>query len=859
MSVVAQGFVVDEEGLTDEEAARRLLADGPNELPTEAQRSLSRQVVDVLREPMLLLLVVAGAVNFVLAEPLDGSILMVFVVVVVAISVYQEHRTESALTALRDLSSPRALVRRSGQQQRIAGRDVVVGDVVFLAEGDRIPADIVLVECANFTVDESALTGESVPVRKFRATDEPHDRVGAPGGEASPFSYSGTLAVAGHAIGVVAATGAHTVLGGIGTALRQTETTRTRLQQEIEKLVRVIALLAVVVAVTVVVAYGLTRHRWLDAALAGTATAMAMLPEEFPVVLTVFLALGAWRMSRHHVLTRRPPVIEALGAATVVCVDKTGTLTENRMKVAALATHEWIQVRDAHVIGDELHPLVEYAMLASPIDPFDPTDRAFRVFGDLTLAATEHLHPDWILEREYPLSDHLLALSHVWRAPGSRQHLVASKGAPEAIVDLCHLAPHDAEVVMALVASAAAEGHRVLGVAVARFDAALELPSEAHDFEFEFVGLAALHDPVRPTAITAVGQCAAAGIRTVMITGDNRTTAQAIAREVGLARVDHVVNGSDFAAMSDSERVLAAASTDVFARMVPEQKLQLVRALQSSGEVVAMTGDGVNDAPALRAADIGIAMGQRGTDVAREAAALVITDDDFTSIATGVRMGRGIYDNARKAMAYIVAVHVPIVGMSLLPLFVRSWPVVLLPTQIAFLELIIDPACSVVFESEQTDPRIMEQPPRSRGARLFDRTSLWLSVAQGCGTLAAAVATYLVCVARGLSADEVRSATFVTLVLSNLGLIMVNRSWRLSLVATFRERRNPTLGWIVASALAVLTAVLLLPGGRRVFRLGNLSFPSLLLAAGFSIAGLAWFEGWKAWRRFREGAPAPLR
>ncbi len=429
-------------GLTSEEAARLLGTEGPNELPTAQKRNLLQQAWGVVRQPMLLLLLGAGTVNFLLAEPLDGAILMSFVVVVIAISIFQEHKTENALAALRDLSSPRALVLRDGRQQRIAGRDVVRGDVVLLSEGDRVPADATLFDCVNFSVDESALTGESVPVRK--AAIPVGASLGRPGGDATPWVFSGTLVVKGHGMALVQETGSGTELGRIGTALRTIEPERTRLQREIDRLVGVIAVLGVAAAAIIVVAYGLTRGRWLEGVLAGIATAMAILPEEFPVVLTVFLALGAWRMSQRHVLTRRAPVIETLGSATVVCVDKTGTLTTNSMTVRELVVDGLVHVLDERPLPEQFHSIGEFAVLASPIDPFDPMDRAFKDLGRDYLANTEHLHGDWELVREYSLTEHLLALSHVWRSPDHRRYVIAAKGAPEAIADLCHLAPDSA-------------------------------------------------------------------------------------------------------------------------------------------------------------------------------------------------------------------------------------------------------------------------------------------------------------------------------------------------------------------------------------------------------------------------------
>jgi Ca2+-transporting ATPase len=846
-------------GLSTDEAARRLLEDGPNELPTARKRSLLEQAWAVVSQPMLLLLVVAGTVNFVLAEPLDGALLMSFVVVVIAISIVQERKTENALAALRDLSAPRALVLRDGVQTRVAGRDVVRGDLVLLTEGDRVPADAVLLDSVNFSADESALTGESVPVRKVAFEgDGGEASMGRAGGEATPWVFSGTLVVRGRGMALVKGTGSGTEIGRIGTALRDIEQDRTPLQKEIDRLVRAVAVLGVAAAVVVVVVYGLTRGRWLEGILAGIATAMAMLPEEFPVVLTVFLAIGAWRMSKKHVLTRRPPVVETLGSATVLCVDKTGTLTMNSMTVRELVVDGRTWALGDEPLPAQLYELAELAVLASPVDPFDPMDKAFREVGERYLAGTGRLHPDWQLAREYPLTENLLAMAHAWQPAPGRGYVVATKGAPEAVAELCRLDAADRAALDAQVADATAGGRRVLGVARAAYDGSAVLPDEQRAFAFDYVGLAALQDPVRPGVPEAVAECATAGVRTVMITGDYPGTALAIAREIGLDHEAGVITGPELAGLPDDELARRIRTVSVFARMVPEQKLRLVRALKVDGEVVGMTGDGVNDAPALRASDIGIAMGKRGTDVAREAADLVITDDDFASIAGGVRQGRGIFDNLRKAMAYIIAVHLPIVGMSLVPVFVADWPLVLLPVQIAFLELIIDPACSIVFEAEQIDPDVMRQPPRRAGEPIFRLRILLISALQGLSVFAGALTVYLWSVLSGRPDAATRSITFATLVIGNLALILVNRSWRLPVWRTFRERRNPTLRWILPVAAAVLVMMVSIPAVRRTFDLGAMSLGDWVIALAAGVLGLVWFEIYKAVGR-PGSAEAPRR
>ena len=837
-------------GLTAEDATRRLALDGPNELPAARPRNLAQQARDVLREPMLLLLVGAGVLYFLLAEPLDGVILLSFVVLVIAISLYQEHKTERALTALRDLSSPRALVVRDGKQRRIPGREVVRGDTLLLVEGDRVPADSVLVDAVNLAVDESALTGEAVPVRKTAARAPAVDaRMGEPGGDATPWVFSGTLVVKGRGMAVVRDTGANAALGRIGSALRDIKPARTPLQRELGRFVRVIAVCGVVAAAIVAVVLGITRDAWLEGLLVAIGSAMAMLPEEIPVVLTVFLALGAWRMSRHQVLTRRSAAIETLGAANAICVDKTGTLTRNSMQVASLYV-DGAELRvGARELPERFHELVEFAVLASPLDPFDPMDRAFREFGEVALGGTEHLHASWDLVREYPLSEDLLALSHVWRSPHRPDYVIAAKGAPEAIADLCHLPAGERADLDAQVETAADAGLRVLAVARAKFTASERLPAAQHDFDFEYLGLVGVHDPVRPTAADAVASCHRAGIRVVMITGDYPGTARSVAGEVGIDVAGGVLTGPELAAMTDVQLAERVRTVNVFARMLPEQKLQLVRALKTDGDVVGMTGDGVNDAPALRAADIGIAMGARGTDVARESADLVVTDDDFGSIVGGIRRGRGIYDNLHKALAYILAVHVPIFGMTLIPVFVPGWPLVLMPVQIAFLQLVIDPACSIVFEAEQIDPQIMDRPPRRAGAPLFSRRDLTIAGLQGLSVLALTFAVYVWAIVAAKPDDVVRSVAFLTLFVGNLALILVNRSWRLSIRRALRERANPTLKWIVAGAVGMVAVLLSVPAARDAFGFGPLTPLDWLVAFVAGCAAVGWFEIYKRHRR----------
>ncbi len=836
----------DTPGLSEAEAAERLKKEGYNELPSAKSRSFFAIAFEVVREPMFLLLIGGGAIYLLLGDVQEAVMLLGFVFVVMGITLYQERKTERALEALRDLSSPRALVIRDSLQKRIAGREVVRGDIIVVSEGDRIPADAILVSSVNLSIDESLLTGESIPVRKAAATGPV--AITRPGGDDLPFVYSGTLAVQGYGVARVEATGLNTELGKIGRALQSIESEQTLLQKETGSLVRRLALIGLTLCTLVVVVYGLTRHNWLNGLLAGITLAMAMLPEEFPVVLTIFLALGAWRISKKRVLTRRVPAVETLGSAGVLCVDKTGTLTLNQMAVRAVFAGNRLYIIDgnAGAIPEDLHETVEFSILASQVDPFDPMEKALRELGDKTLSNTEHLHADWTLVQEYPLSKNLLAMSRVWRSVDRKNYVIAAKGAPEAIFDICHMDEKEVRALSEKINAMASEGLRVLGVAKAAFDESA-LPDGQHDFRFVFLGLIGLADPVRPGVAEAIRECYAAGIRVVMITGDYPVTAQNIGKQIGLTGLENVITGHELDTMDDTELQRRIGKVNIFARVVPEQKLRLVNALKAVGEVVAMTGDGVNDAAALKASNIGIAMGGRGTDVAREASAIVLLDDDFSSIVQAVRMGRRIFDNLKKAMAYILAVHVPIAGMSLLPVLF-NWPLVLLPVHIVFLELIIDPACSIVFEAEPEEANVMHRPPRNLRDPMFNKRTIAFSLLQGVSVLCIVLAVFVVAIYRGQGANEARALSFTTLIIANLGLILTNRSWTRTIFDTLRSP-NTAFWSVLAGALLVLGFVIYVPFLRQLFRFSYLHAADLAICLVAGVVSVLWFEGFKVINR----------
>jgi P-type Ca2+ transporter type 2C len=838
-------------GLTEPEAQARLKTEGFNELPRPDRRTPLRIGLEVLREPMLALLLGAGFIYLLLGDLKEALILLAFAIMSVLITVVQETRTERVLEALRDLTSPRALVIRDGARRRIAGREVARGDLVVLAEGDRVPADAVLVQATDLQADESLLTGESVPVRKTASASIPASRA-RPGGDDLPFVYSGSLVVRGSGIAEVVATGPRSEIGKIGQSLRTLESEPPRLQVQTARLVRLCALGGAAVSVLAIVLYGTLRGGWLDALLAGIAIGMSMLPEEFPVVLTVFMAMGAWRISKARVLTRRAAAIETLGSATVLCTDKTGTLTENRMTITELRLPdgEIFRTRDAGSVATsgKFRELAAHGLLASTPEPFDPMEKAFHTFARDGLDSEDGLPgSEWKLAHGYGLRPELLAMTQLWqRDEKTPEYVVATKGAPEAIAQLCGLGEADMSTVRRAVDAMAAEGLRVLGVAKATHEGE-SFPHSQHEFAFQFLGLVGLADPLRPSVPAAVRDCRSAGIRVVMITGDYPATARAIAQQAGLD-ASEVLTREEIDHLDDSELARRARTAGVFARIMPEQKLRIVKALKADGEIVAMTGDGVNDAPSLKAAHIGVAMGGRGTDVAREASSIVLLDDDFGSIVTAIRLGRRIYDNVRKAMGFIFAVHVPIAGLALLPL-AFGLPIIFGPIHIAFLEMVIDPVCSLVFEAETDEEDVMRRKPHAPDEPLFSWPMIGWSVLQGGLAFGLVAIIFVTALQRGMPGDEARALAFFSLVLSIISLILVNRSFSTSLIMAFR-RPNPALGWILLAVTIILGLSLLWPAASTMFRFGPLHGDDLALTFAAGAVVLIVLELLKhLWRR----------
>lgn len=807
-------------GLTSAAALALLKLNGHNELPKSQKRSLVQFLLMVFKEPMILMLIACASIYLLIGKPSDSLFLFLSIFGIVGITLYQEFRSTRALEALRDLSSPKALVIRDAKELKIPSRDVVKGDILIVNEGDRVAADCVIVKSSHVQVDESLLTGEAVPVVKSLLDK----------GNRSNHLYSSTLITQGQAIAKVVNTGINTEVGKIGASLNVRVVQRTPLQTEIGKLVRVFTIIAVISSVLVTLAYVFTRGDWLQGALAGLAVAMSLMPEEFPVIMTIFLAIGAWRLSKKNVLVRQSTATENLGAITLLCVDKTGTLTLNEMSVAECRTSTQTIVIDSNKavdLPDEIKTVIEYGVLASRRESFDPMEKSIRKVLDLNLSGSKYVHDDWVLEKEYPLTPELMSMTCVWKAGHSSDFQVACKGAPEAIFSLCGFKPEQKSVVLEQVKSMSSQGLRVLAVAKSSYQRAT-LPISQSGFKFTYIGLIGLKDPYRKEVPAAIAECLVAGIRVLMITGDYSGTASKIASDIGLTNPNLVLTGDQIAALSDNELVQKLKETNVFARMVPEQKLRIIKALKSDAQVVAMTGDGVNDAPSLQWADVGISMGGRGTDVAREASDIVLLDDCFTSIVSAISSGRKIFENIKSAMSYIFAVHVSIAGMAIAPILF-GLPVALFPAHIVFLELLIDPACTLIFESDPVDAETMKRPPRKIGSRLFTWREIYMNMLEGVVMLVAVFALYVAGHRAGLSDENNRTLVFCAFVFSNLGLIAINRTH----VFNFKNR---PFNIIASLAIIGLLIVIYLPVLRPLFGFYPISFLEWLIA--LAIAGV---------------------
>lgn len=841
----------DQTGLTPEEAQLRLHEYGPNALSAERSRGPLGIVMGVFREPMFFLLLVGATIYFILGSRVEAGVLLFFVLGVMALTLFQELRAERSLEALKELSAPKARVIRGGEILVIQGTEVVPGDLAMLEEGDNIPADGMVLQSMELFVDESLLTGESVPVSKLPVgiIELPPQEIFRP-----DHVYAGSTVVQGRGSVRISKTGDETVYGSIGKALAAMKTAPTPLQRKTGRLVRRLAVVGLALAIVVVVITFLRGETLLASLLAGIALAMAVIPEEFPVVLTVFMSLGARRLARNNALIRRIPAVETLGSTTVLCVDKTGTLTENRMSVRGLYIHGQLHMAEEDLNDPEDRTLLEAGVLASEKEPYDPMERAF-----LTLAAQRGVAPAALyttheLVHEYAFDVQEKMMAHVWQSDHGTQ--LVAKGSPESLLPLCDIPEKERMAVLQSAEMMAGRGLRVL--AFGETDGvATPYRERFQEYTLRFLGLIGLKDPARAGIAEAVAGAQAAGVRIIMITGDHPATARAIGHEIGLDNHEHVLTGKELDRLTPEELADEVARTSIFARVVPEHKLRIVEALQSLGEIAGMTGDGVNDAPALKKADIGIAMGMRGTEVARQAADMVLLDDNFTTITYSIQDGRRIYDNIRKAMAYILVIHIPIALTALL-VPILGLPLLLLPAYIVLLELLIDPTCSIVFEGQAGEPDIMQRPPREPGEPLVDRSLLLQTISQGLAVLAVVLGVYYY-LAHGMALNAgvldpqgklARTFSLAVLIFAAIALVIENLSLRDSLITGLKDHSNRARFFVNGLALAALLLVIYLPPLHGLFYTVPLSAMGLATAAGIGFGSVLWWEAVK-WRRRR--------
>jgi P-type Ca2+ transporter type 2C len=807
-------------GLSAAAAAKLLDKYGFNELPMTRAKGVARLLREIFSEPMVMLLVGCAVIYAVIGEPRESIPLAVGALFIVGITIYQERKTERALEALRELASPRALVIRDGVEKRIPGREVVPGDMVILAEGDRIPADAIVRSCTNLGVDESLLTGESLAVAKAPSLSASPENLANPNGKEHVFA--GTLVTSGHGLSEVYAIGKASEMGKIARSLADIKPEESALKKEVGNIVKIFAVAGIALCLLVAILWGVGRGTWYQGILQGMALAMSLVPEEFPVVLTVFLALGAWRISKSRVLTRRLPAIEMLGSITALCTDKTGTITENRMRA-----------RKIYASGGAMADLAENAMSAADPaiarvirackfacaeHPVDPIDVALRDLGKTSVIDGDDGDGEQFeLVREFPFTDQTRIHLQIWKGSAQDKYFAAASGAPESIFGATGMPAREIQVREGEIGSMAKQGYRVIGLASAELKNGEPFSGDIKSFGLRFDGLVGFEDPVRPEVKLAVRECSEAGIKVALITGDYPGTAEHIAHEAGISTDAKAALGREIEAWNAEELAERAPYITIFARTMPSQKLRIVEALKSRGEIVAMTGDGVNDAPALKAADVGIALGERGTDVAREAASLVLLDDNFASIVGAIRLGRTIFLNLRRAMTYVFAIHFPIAGIALLPLLIGK-PAIFLPLHIALIELVIDPASSVVFEASLPDKDVMRRPPRPRDERILDSLAVTGSVARGLIAFCAAMLVYFYAMSQGLPENTVRTSALLAFMGVNLALIASGIT-HASKDGYISALRNKPLGFVLAGTVAMLLLLTHTAFGQNVFHL----------------------------------------
>ncbi|QEC65789.1 cation-translocating P-type ATPase [Panacibacter ginsenosidivorans] len=824
--VIELGNVI---GLSGSEVPSLQLQYGKNIFHAEPSRGFIHIVWDVVKEPMFILLFVACLLYFILGEVSEGIMMLVAIILVTAISLYQEVKSSNALKALQEFTEPKVTVIRDGKEIVIAAEELVPGDIMLLDEGMNIPADAIILQANDLTVNESIITGESLPVDKNET-------------ENSNALFQGTTINSGKCIAQVTATGNNTTLGKLGKTIGTYQPPKTLLQQQINKFVRRFALFGFLGFCIIFFVNYLHHREFVTSLLFALTLAMSVIPEEIPVAFSSFMALGTYKMSKLGIISRQPQIVENLGAVSVLCFDKTGTLTENKMQVKTVYDYKSDALleldHDNQLQDDEV---LYYAMLASEVNPFDAMEKAILEAYHLYTNAGIY-HPLKMIY-EYPLEGQPPMMTHVYEHDNTK--VVTAKGAAERIINICHLNENDKKKISAYVKLLATKGYRVIGVAGAAHTEQL-FPSLQDDFNWQFKGLLALYDAPKKNIAAVLQQFYNAKIEVKLITGDYPETAMNIAGQVGLVNHLNSVTGDEVMNMTQDSLMQLVKNTNVFARMFPDAKMKVIDAIKANGEIVAMTGDGVNDGPALKSANIGIAMGQRGTEIARQAADLILTDDNIESMVTAIREGRKIFSNLKKAIRYIISIHIPIILTASLPLiFGWVYPNIFSPVHIIFMELIMGPTCSIFFEREPVEKNIMQQTPRERKDSLFTKKELLVSFVQGIIIAAGALGLYHYFMNNGATLEQTRTIVFTSLIVSNIFLTFANRSFSRTIYYTSRYKNNLVPVILIVSVLFLLS-LHFIPFVRNLFQLAAITQVQFWLCSGVAFVCVMWFEVYKS-------------
>lgn len=826
-------FPVHLKGLSDQEAIASRNIHGLNIQYQAARNTWWRIILNTLKDPMLIILFFVAAIYFLIGDLGEAYFMIGAIVLVSGISFYQDNRSRIAIEALKSLTAPVSRVIRNGDVRSIATTDIVPGDLVIAEEGGLINADGAIVYSHDFSANESSLTGEANSVYKSETSDD-------------NVVYSGTMASSGLAVYKVEKTGLNTKLGQLGASLTTIRERPSPLQKQIGSFVKMMTFAGIIIFLLVWLVSYMGSKDLLDSLLKGLTLAMSILPEEIPVAFTTFMALGSRRLIRDDVLVKKTRTVETLGNASVICTDKTGTITENRMTLAGIYVFENKTFYEEIDTPDKpASQLIEAAMWASEPMPFDPMEKTLHEIYEKNAGTDKRT--EYTMSREYPLGGIPPMMTHVFENQ-SKDRIIAAKGAPEAIMQVSHLPDEEIQKLNDVINGLAQKGYRILGVATASHES-FALPVLQQNIKFRFLGFIAFYDPPKKNIDKVFNQFYQAGIKVKIITGDNPVTTKSIAKKAGLHGAGMTLNGEDLMNLSEPDLIRKIEETHIFTRMFPESKLRVINAFRNNNEIVAMVGDGVNDGPALKAADIGIAMGRKGTEIAKNAADLILLNDDIATMVSAIATGRRIYSNLKKAVQYIVSIHIPIILTVSLPLFLGwVYPNIFTPVHIIFLELIMGPTCSIVYENEPLEKNAMLQPPRPKSYSFLNWREMTLSIMQGLFISAGILFIYRYAVYNGGNEDLTRTLVFVTLVMSNIFLTLVNRSFYYSLIDSLKNK-NVLIWGVIGATLALLLAIIYIPLIRNFF---HLTAPTMsdagmcLLVAGISVF---WFEGYKWLKR----------